>query len=390
MRPIRWRFLCLLAWLAVSGLRLYGQAAPSLSVGFYDWGGVYQASIRQGVDAIATLGSHIARLAISPRMDIDYHMGSVCIPGFTLAGALQTPEVKPAIDNPAISVFILTAYDGVTFGDCVTHKYLVPAFYTDAAEAAIVQEYSDLTLYLYQTYQHTNKRFIISNWESDNDIYCGQAWLYATDKTFRSSCNNSYPQSYGNQSPDDSIVGLKLWFQARAKGIDDGRNRALAAGIGAMKVYLAPEISVTRCLHDAGIKSALYDVIPGVKFDYISYSSYQSVNMPDPRSALLQDLQTIQDVAGTNAILIGEIMTTSPGMDPNVFLQSLRGAMDAALAWGVPYVIYWNLYASSDLACGLYDTSGQMTAVGKFFETYLPGTRTCVQPGGSDLHRLIH
>ena len=385
MGPIRSSSMCWLVLLAVSALPLQGQAAPALSVGFYDWGGMYPASLSQGMDAIASVGGHIARLAISPRMDIDYNMGSVCIPGFTLADAIQDPDVKNAIDNPAISVFILTAYDGVTFGDCISHKYLVPAFYTAANQAAIVQEYSDLTLYLYQTYQHTNKRFIISNWESDNDIYCGQAGHYATDTAFRSFCNNTYLLTYGNTSPADSLLGMKLWFQAREQGIEDGRNRALALGIGGMRVYFAPEVSITRCLHDAGLQSVLYDVVPNVKFDYVSYSAYESMSMPDPRTALLQDLETIQDVAGSSAVLIGEMMISSHGVDTND-PQTLRQVMDAALAWGVPYLIYWNLYAPSNIACGLFDTSGQITAIGKFFEEYLPGIRAC----GPISHRSIY
>ena len=331
------------------------------------------------MDAIAALGGHIARLAISARIDIDYHMGSACIAGFTLASAMQNPDVKKAIDNPAISVFILTSYDGATFGDCVTHNYLNPRYFTPAKEAEVVQEYSDLALYLSQTYQHVNKRFIISNWESDNDVYCGQAWLYTADARFRATCDASYPGIYaGNSTPAESFQGLRLWFQARELGIEDGRNRALALGIGGVRVYFAPEVNIVRYLHGLGLQSTLYDVVPFVKFDYVSYSSHQSLGQSDPQGALLQDLETIQSLIGSSPIIIGEIMTASPGVDPTVFDQTLRQVLDEALAWGVPYVIYWNLFGGYDSPRGVYDTAGQITPVGSFFKRYLLGERCSI------------
>jgi hypothetical protein len=132
-------------------------------------------------------------------------------------------------------------------------------------------------------------------------------------------------------------------------------------------------LCIARYLHEAVLESALYDVIPHVKFDYVSYSSYQSLNTPDARKGLLADLETIRSVVGSSAIIIGEIMTASSSADPTVFTQSLREVMDAALAWGVPYMIYWNLYSPANGVWGLFDEASQITELGKFFEAYLSG-----------------
>src|SRR5438445_12941432 len=119
----------------------------------------------------------------------------------------------------------------------------------------MIQEYSDFTFYLYQRYHRTHKKFIISNWEADNDIYCGAAFAYAMDPAFRSSCNAAYRSAYGgNDSPEESLDGLNRWFHVRQQGIANGRNRAAALGLGGMRVYFAPEFSLVHALHDSGFK----------------------------------------------------------------------------------------------------------------------------------------
>src|ERR1700733_13397410 len=233
------------------------------NVGFYNWGGQFTNSVNQGVEQTAELGSRAVRVTLSPRYYTDYNIGGPCYPNFSLSIIAQEPDVKRALDNPNIEVFMLTAYDGTSFGDCVNHRYLNPGYYTPSNVSAMVVEYSDFTLYLYETYRSTHKRFMISNWESDNEIYCGAAYAYATNKSAREACNAAYPTLYGgNKTPNDSLEGLQRWLEARREGIEDGKRRARNAGIGGNRVYLAPEFCIVHALHDAGFKSVLYNVLP--------------------------------------------------------------------------------------------------------------------------------
>src|ERR1700730_11132573 len=147
-------------------------AAPlAKNVGFYHWGGKYSSSMSQGVEQMAKLGTRVARVTLSPRYNTDYNAGSSCYPNFSLTAIAQDPDVKKALDNENIEVFMLTAYDGTTFGDCFHHLYLKPDFYTPSNVAAIVAEYSDFTLNLYEAYRSSHKRFIITSWESDHEVY---------------------------------------------------------------------------------------------------------------------------------------------------------------------------------------------------------------------------
>jgi hypothetical protein len=359
-------------------LALLAPIASALAAGFgtgqigvYHWGGRYTRSVSQGVAAIASLGGRVARISLSPRFYRDYNMGPDCYSGFSLAAGAQDPDVVNALANPGVDVVIITAYDGTSYSDCQQMRFLDPAFFTPENTAAIQQEYSDLTLYLYRTYGRTHKRFIISDWEGDNSIYCGDAYAFAVVDKVRRNCLAQYRSQYGVPSPADAFQGFKLWLDARALGIMDGRMRARAEGIGGMRVYFAPEFNIVRALHDRGFQSVLYDILPSATFDYVSYSAWESINSPDPASTLLADLDAIQNVAGTNAIIIGETGFSReewPGQD----VARSSSVISAALDWGVSYIVQWQLY-DTDAAdqYGLYDLQGHPTPLASWFQSRL-------------------
>jgi len=338
-------------------------------IGVYHWGGQYSQSVSQGVAAIASLGGRVARISLSARFYRDYNMGTDCLSGFNLTAGAQDPDVAQALANPGIDVVIITAYDGTSYGDCQHMRFLDPAFYTPENTAAIRREYSNLTLYLQRKYARTHKQFIISDWEEDNAIYCGDAYKFALVDQVRSDCLSQYQSQYGVASPADAFQGLKLWQDARARGIFDGRRRARAEGVGGMRVYLAPEFNIVRALHDHGFQSVLYDVLPSAAFDYVSYSAWESINSPQPAATLLVDIGTIQEVAGTSSIIIGETgfnRTEWAGL--GVTLTS--DVISAALDWGVAYIVQWELYdTDAQDEFGLYDLQGRPTALAAWFQS---------------------
>ncbi|MCL5744600.1 MAG: hypothetical protein M1541_11845 [Acidobacteria bacterium] len=362
---IRLRARCALM-LGIWAAALSAGTPGAARIGIYHWGGRYPHSVADGVDAIAGLGGHVARVALSPNYYRDYNIAPDCRPDFSLTAAAQDPDMRRAFGNPAIDVLILTTYDGTTWGDCEGLNFLDPAFFTPAHMAAVAQEYSDFTLYLYRTYRDTHKRFVVSNWESDNSVYCGDAYRFAREAAFRAACRSQYPASLGIASPEDGLRGLKLWFQARAQGIVEGRNRAQSENIGGMRVYIAPEFSIVRALRDRGFQSVLYDVLPSVMFDYVSYSAWESINTPDPANTLRADLETIQNVTGSSAIIVGESGSRRDRNGREVDLTSK--ILSAALEWGVAYFIQWQLYDQDPAnTYGLYDLEGRATPLAEWF-----------------------
>jgi hypothetical protein len=320
----------------------------------------------EGVAQVAALGGRTVRIVMSPRHYSDYGDGQ-CNTSLTLTAVAQQTDVRKALDTPQIDVYVITAYDSVTFGDCTHQLYLRPDFYTADNTAALIREYSDFTLFLYHSYSGTRKKFIITNWESDNTVYCGDAHGYATDAGVRTACNARYRTLYGNSSPDETLAGLRKWFEARQLGITEGRARAAALGLGGSRVYFAPEICSVHALHDAGFKSVLYEVLPHVMFDYVSYSSWDSINTANPEETLIADLNTIEEVTGTDAIIIGEMGYSRTVWGDGGAVARIQNAMDAAFEWGVAYVIEWSLYDQAGGKYGLFDQKGLITALGASF-----------------------
>lgn len=338
-------------------------------VGIYHWGGKSAKGVREGVQHIVDLHGTIARVAISPLMDVDYHRGGGCIAGFSLPGALDDDDLRSALAEPGLRVIMATVYDGISYRDCSTHPYFNPGFYTEETTARIVNEYSEFTYRLHVLFQSTGKRFILSNWEGDNALYCGQAWTFANSESFRSQCLASYPAVYGgNRGPGESVEGMVAWLKARYAGVVQGRERASAEGLTGVEVLVAPEMSAVRMLREKGLPSVLYDVVPRVPFDFLSYSSYESICSAQPLQALRADLDTIAAVSGSRQIILGEIGFPRSVLGANQ-VGTIQRVTATATAWGVPYVIQWNLYdqdESNDY--GLFDLNGEITELGSYYQ----------------------
>lgn len=113
----------------------------------------------------------------------------------------------------------------------------------------------------------------------------------------------------------------------------------------------------------------LYDVLPFVIFDYVSYSSYESINESEPDKALLADLDVIQNVTGSNAIILGEIGFARSRWSSERAVARVNRVLNAALSWGVAYIFQWNLYdQSAGENYGAYDLTGAPTALEQYYK----------------------
>ena len=140
-----------------------------------------------------------------------------------------------------------------------------------------------------------------------------------------------------------------------------------------MRVYFAPEFCSMHALHVAGFPSVLYDVLPAATFDYVSYSVYESINTADPATTLTADLNTVQDVLGSRAIIICETGFSRSAWGDQVVPRT-DAVIAAAQAWGAVYIVQWNLYDQNPQTdFGLFDLTGNVTPLGTYFQNMLGG-----------------
>jgi hypothetical protein len=321
------------------------------------------------LDIAVNKAVYIGGRNVHMNLSVDCNSGVPVADG--LVNRANDPDAEKAFSNPYITAYVLT-----TFGAnaCFNGKfYLTKDKYDNPAKITDVEnEYSNFTYYLYQKYKNTGKKFIISHWEGDNAVYCESAFYYATDAGVRANCDNNYWQKYGYSSntatASDSIDGLKIWLQARQRGVEDGRRRAAAAGFTGVEVAHAVEINIVRALKERNIRSVLYDVVPEVGAHYISYSSYESVNEPDYETQLPIDLDTISVVGRTNNVLVGEFgfPRNSAFGDENAIIQRHDKVLAAAMSWGVKYIFTWVMTGNE---FGLFNNSGVLTPLGAWYRT---------------------
>ncbi|MBC7927050.1 MAG: hypothetical protein H7039_15485 [Bryobacteraceae bacterium] len=346
---------------------VFAQESKSLAqqVGVYHWGGKHASGYSSGIRDLTSLNARIVRLTISPQLHRDYNQGPACLPNFTLSGALDNPDLLSALAHPQLEVIMITTYDGAGFGDCFTHPYLNPEWYTPGNTERIVSEYSEFVHRLHVLLQGTGKRLILSNWEGDNALYCGQAYSYLHSDVFREQCLAAYPLAYGgNRGPQDSVKGMVLWLKARYLGMTSGRERAKLSGLTGVQVESAIEFCSLSMLRSHGLQSVLYDVLPSVAFDYISYSAYESLTAADPASALRADLNRIQMLTGTKRIILGEVGFSRSRLGDRQ-IEAIHKVTNAAIEWGVPYIILWNLYDQDvENDYGLFDLEGRISTLG--------------------------
>src|ERR1700730_15726904 len=94
-------WLCAAAW-----AKAEDRGRLSERVGVYHWGGRQADGVASGIRAVLDLHGSVVRVAVSPRMAIDYNRGSGCIPSFQLAGALEDKELQSTLADPRLKVLI--------------------------------------------------------------------------------------------------------------------------------------------------------------------------------------------------------------------------------------------------------------------------------------------
>jgi hypothetical protein len=344
-------------------------ALPSY-VGTYYWGGRTSApgedQLAKATAGLRASGFSTARFVITPRVRGERIEGNATSLPYQIDGAsfdVACPEDRPflpcavrqpayqsAIGAPGLTNVVLTAYDSASNGATGWASRFLDEAWLTAHSDEVRSEYRDLTYALYETQRWTGKTIIVTNWEADNMLYCGSAYRYATDASFRAGCTGV----------DAHLRGLKVWFRLRQEGIREGRRLATLAGFGGVTVAEGIEFSTYRLMHGFG-PNILEDLVPELRPEWVSYSSYETINkLYTPgaagEAAVRADLASIQAFLAARSpgtrLMIGEVGYN--GSDGEL-LDGVRAAQIAMTRTavrllheaGIPIVILWVGYDST-------------------------------------------
>jgi hypothetical protein len=241
----------------------------------------------------------------------------------------QHPYYKAVFDMP-FKVFALNINEG--FGNASTDDQTQTLI-------RIEKEFYDLTKHLLTYYKDREVTFILEMWEGD--------W------TLRGGTQPSAHWKKG-EVPADAQIRVKNmidWTMARQKGVDRARKEIKRSKC---KVFNAVEVNK---VYDGmeGIPTITTDVLPKVKVDMVSWSSYDGkskdgLKMYKGIDYIRQHLIPTPYMKGKKVVFIGEI--GEPENINNQTRESIREFWDVMmgvyLAQEIPYIIHWELYCNEN------------------------------------------
>jgi hypothetical protein len=198
------------------------------------------------------------------------------------------------------------------------------------------REYDELyalAAYLLDRYKGTGKTFLLGHWEGD--------WLL----------HKGYDRK--NDPSPQAIKGMIDWLNVRQRAVDDAKRDAKGSDV---RLYHYTEVNLVQ----KGMKGGtclVNDVLPHTSVDYVSYSSYDTTNphAGNAGKALRAALDYIESKLPPKAgirgkrVFIGEYgFPLEKSRTPQKQDRCARDVCRAALEWGCPFVLYWQMYCNEN------------------------------------------
>ncbi len=187
------------------------------------------------------------------------------------------------------------------------------------------REIYDFAAHLLKTYAGSGKSFYLGHWEGD--------W------SLRGSGNTTDEEKVTPQA----IQGMIDWLNVRQKAIEDAKRDVPHANV---QIWHYTEVNRVD-LSMKGKKTVANDVLPKTSIDFVSYSCYDHQRDPAKLKAALDYIESkLPPKAGFSGkrVFIGEYGFPAVHFTPEKQDAMSRQVMRAALEWGCPFALYWELY----------------------------------------------
>lgn len=229
---------------------------------------------------------------------------------------------------------------------------------TDATAAAEEEEIYELTKYLLQTYASRSVDFILENWEGDWIMRGGTGSYARWSRNSGQVIHAVDGDRYSVPVPSDSaqrVEAMIKWFSARQRGVE--RARAEFPNT-TCHVYHAVEANKVMDAME-GIPGIINYVLPQIRVDMVSWSSYDALNTKGPDNGVLlyKGIEYIKEhfrpslyMKGKKKVFLGEIGVPEqryPALQTkDAIVHNWDVYMGVCLALNVPYIIQWELYCN--------------------------------------------
>jgi hypothetical protein len=296
---------------------ILGTQTIGVKYGFTD-----KTRLVETAERIRQMGSNVLKICLSKTYCDDYALPRREDVHSLAELAANEPSFRTVLDMP-FAYYPLWTY-------CFSSGWWADGF-TEQERTSEYREVYDLATTLLSRYAGSGKTFLIGHWEGDWHLLGG------TD---------------ANKSPSaTAIAGMIDWLNVRQKAIDEAKRDHPAGGV---RVMHYTEVNLVQ----KGLKGQAclsLDVLPHTAVDYVSYSSYDTINRcpGDTGPALREALDFIESrlppkpgVEGKR-VFIGEYgfpleLAKTPQRQEQYALDVCRVGLD----WGCPFVLYWEMYCN--------------------------------------------
>ncbi|MBW7990974.1 MAG: hypothetical protein FVQ84_13290 [Planctomycetes bacterium] len=278
--------------------------------------------LNEGAEQILTLGSRVIKVWFhNPRKS--YSFNSQWPQMNSLVEMAQTEYFKKLFDKP------FTTYIMMCFSFGKNAAYWRKGI-TSEQKLDEQRQFYELAKHLLTTYKGTGKTFILQHWEGD--------WLI----------RGNYDRN-ADPTPK-AISGMIDWLNARQKGVNQARKEVGTDGVW---VYHAAEVNRVVSTMKQGRPNMVDKVLPKTKLDLVSYSAWDATAEYSGNSQILREAldfiaKNMPDSVefGNRNVYLGEFGMPENKFSPEKIRKVVPGAVETALDWGCPYIVYWQLYCN--------------------------------------------
>jgi len=195
------------------------------------------------------------------------------------------------------------------------------------------REIYEFTRYLLTAFDGSGKTFLLGHWEGD------WALLGSFDRR--------------DEPSFQAIRGMIDWLNTRQEAIENAKRDTKHEGV---QVCHYTEVNLVQKAIQ-GATTVTNNVLPQTNVDFVSYSSYDSLNTDQARlrETLHKALNYIESKLPPKKGVVGKRVFIGEYGFPLVRMGTpekqehySRTAARAALEWGCPFVLYWQMYCNEN------------------------------------------